>query len=69
MIYHEEQRMAAQRLFEPPQRPRPTIAEAADAQVFVLEPRGRLIRATAFALGLSVIGFWTPLTVALSRLV
>ena len=59
--------MAAQRLFEPPQRPRPTIAEHAAGQLIVLEPRGRLLRGTAFALGLSVAGFWAPLAFAVSR--
>ena len=58
--------MAAQRLFEPPQRPRPTIAEPAAGRLIVLEPRGRLLRGTAFALGLSVAGFWAPFAVALS---
>ena len=48
--------MAAQRLFEPPQRPRPTVAERSAGQVTLLEPRGRLLRGTAFALGLAVVG-------------
>jgi hypothetical protein len=61
--------MAAQRLFEPPQRPRPTIAERTSEQPIALEPRGSLIRGTAFALGLSVTGFWAPLTIAISLLV
>ena len=60
--------MAAQRLFEPPQRPRPTIAERSVGQLIVLEPRGRLLRGTAFALGLAVAGFWGPLVLAISLL-
>ena len=60
--------MAAQRLFEPPQCPRPTIAERSAGQLIVLEPRGRLLRGTAFAVGLSVAGFWGPLVLAISLL-
>jgi len=61
--------MAAQRLFEPPQRPRPTIAEPVAGQLIVLEPRGRLLRGTAVALSLSVVGFWAPLAVILSLVI
>ncbi len=60
--------MAAQRLYEPPQRPRPTVAERLSGQLIVLEPRGRLLRGTAIAVVLSVAGFWTPLALLAARL-
>ena len=60
--------MAAQRLFEPPQRPRPTIAERSPGLRAVIDPRGHLLRGTAFALGLAVVGFWAPLAFVLSLL-
>ena len=61
--------MAAQRTHEPPQRPRTTVAvERPTGQIIFIEPTGHLLRGLVVAVGLSVLGFWAPLVLAISQL-